>query len=261
MKGNTKEFVIHVKGEHDYRLLSEHRDIIFEVLKLAYMSAARDNIPIFGIGKARSLADYVTTESDVSRGMSRIPLPLSRIHEEDTKFEKKAPSHEGSGKTFRISPSAMQREQLSESERFIVNLNDSIEKRNIAQRNSISIEKSLVKKTQGNRESLQLDSDLAFDAEQAGPDFDQAPQTLYRKSMHVNDRASWDDFELLSIIGRGTFGKVYLVRLKGTEKYFAMKVIRKDVVIKHESISSLQVEKLILNQVNHPFIIGMEYVF
>ena len=46
-----------------------------------------------------------------------------------------------------------------------------------------------------------------------------------------------------------------------SDKYFAMKCIRKDVVIKHESIDSLQVEKMILNQVNHPFIIGMEYVF
>ena len=63
------------------------------------------------------------------------------------------------------------------------------------------------------------------------------------------------------MIGRGTFGKVYLIRCKGSSKYYAMKTVRKDVVIKHESIESLQVEKLILNQVNHPFIIGMDYVF
>lgn len=40
-----------------------------------------------------------------------------------------------------------------------------------------------------------------------------------------------------------------------------MKCIRKDVVIEHESVQSLAVEKLILLQVNHPFIIGMDYVF
>ena len=40
-----------------------------------------------------------------------------------------------------------------------------------------------------------------------------------------------------------------------------MKVIRKDIVIQHDSIDSLEVEKLILLQVNHPFIIGMDYVF
>jgi len=40
-----------------------------------------------------------------------------------------------------------------------------------------------------------------------------------------------------------------------------MKCIRKDIVIEHESVESLTVEKLILLQVNHPFIIGMDYVF
>ena len=40
-----------------------------------------------------------------------------------------------------------------------------------------------------------------------------------------------------------------------------MKSIRKDVVIEHDSIENLHMEKLILLQVSHPFIIGMEYVF
>ena len=42
---------------------------------------------------------------------------------------------------------------------------------------------------------------------------------------------SFDDFELLSIIGRGTFGKVYLVRNSRNGQHYAMKCIRKDVVI------------------------------
>jgi len=37
-KTNSQEFVIHVKKEHDYRLLSEHRDTIFKVIKMAYLS-------------------------------------------------------------------------------------------------------------------------------------------------------------------------------------------------------------------------------
>ena len=57
---------------------------------------------------------------------------------------------------------------------------------------------------------------------------------LFRKPT-VNE-GTWDDFELISIIGRGTFGKVYLVKYKRTDKFYAMKCIRKDVVIKHESI-------------------------
>lgn len=40
-----------------------------------------------------------------------------------------------------------------------------------------------------------------------------------------------------------------------------MKSIRKDIVIDNDSVDSLRVEKLILLQVRHPFIISMEQVF
>ena len=51
--------------------------------------------------------------------------------------------------------------------------------------------------------------------------------------------------------------KVYLVENAKNGKYYAMKSIRKDVVIDHDSLESLAVEKLILLQVDHPFIISM----
>ena len=40
-----------------------------------------------------------------------------------------------------------------------------------------------------------------------------------------------------------------------------MKAIRKDLIIESNSVDSLRVEKLILLQVRHPFIISMEQVF
>jgi len=40
-----------------------------------------------------------------------------------------------------------------------------------------------------------------------------------------------------------------------------MKSIRKDVVVELNSIKNIHVEKRILLQVNHPFLISMEYVF
>jgi len=40
-----------------------------------------------------------------------------------------------------------------------------------------------------------------------------------------------------------------------------MKSIRKDIVIEHEAIESLRLEKVILINVSHPFIISMDYVF
>ena len=65
-------------------------DVIFEVLKISYMSIVKDNLPIFGIAKAKQLADYTTSEKDVARGITRMPLVLARIYEEDIKIDPNA---------------------------------------------------------------------------------------------------------------------------------------------------------------------------
>ena len=40
-----------------------------------------------------------------------------------------------------------------------------------------------------------------------------------------------------------------------------MKCIRKDVVIKHNAVDNMETEKFVLNKMNHPFLVGMDYVF
>lgn len=72
-----------------------------------------------------------------------------------------------------------------------------------------------------------LDAELP--AEEVNKGVNQRSSLLYRRSTVTE--MTWDDFELISIIGRGTFGKVYLVRCARENKYYAMKCIRKDVVI------------------------------
>ena len=54
---------------------------------MAYLSLVQDNLPIYGIAKSRSLIDFCTSEKDVARGISRVPLILARIYEEDIKFD------------------------------------------------------------------------------------------------------------------------------------------------------------------------------
>jgi serine/threonine protein kinase len=63
------------------------------------------------------------------------------------------------------------------------------------------------------------------------------------------------------MIGKGAFGKVYLVQHRGTKKVYAMKCIRKDVVIDQDFFESLKLEKDILYGVEHPFIVSMDFVF
>jgi serine/threonine protein kinase len=41
-----------------------------------------------------------------------------------------------------------------------------------------------------------------------------------------------DDFKIVKVIGRGAFGKVYLVSHLPTGKVYAMKSIKKEIVLK-----------------------------
>ena len=62
----------------------------------------------------------------------------------------------------------------------------------------------------------------------------------------------------MRVVGRGTFGKVYLIYLPGTEmKFYALKSIRKDVILDRDSMQSINLERLIMLQVNHPFLVSM----
>jgi serum/glucocorticoid-regulated kinase 2 len=64
-----------------------------------------------------------------------------------------------------------------------------------------------------------------------------------------------------SVIGRGSFGKVFLVQHIEDGKVYAMKSLRKDVIIDYDQIESTLLEKKILLEADHPFLVGMEYVF
>ena len=69
------------------------------------------------------------------------------------------------------------------------------------------------------------------------------------------------DFTIKKVIGRGSFGKVFLVQKKDSGEVFAMKSLRKDVIIEYDQVESTKLEKDILLQADHPFLVGMSYVF
>ena len=70
-----------------------------------------------------------------------------------------------------------------------------------------------------------------------------------------------EDFVCKSVIGKGSFGKVFLVQKKGTNNVYAMKSLRNDVILDYDQIESTMLEKQILQKADHPFLVGMEYVF
>ncbi|MGH0153671.1 UNVERIFIED_CONTAM: hypothetical protein FKN15_025515 [Acipenser sinensis] len=70
------------------------------------------------------------------------------------------------------------------------------------------------------------------------------------------------DFDLIRVIGRGSYAKVLLVRLKKTERIYAMKVVKKELVNDDEDIDWVQTEKHVFEQAsNHPFLVGLHSCF
>ncbi|KAJ3278181.1 hypothetical protein HK104_002579, partial [Borealophlyctis nickersoniae] len=70
-----------------------------------------------------------------------------------------------------------------------------------------------------------------------------------------------DDFELLKVIGKGSFGKVMQVRKRDTNRIYALKIIRKAHIVERSEVSHTLAERTVLAKINHPFIVPLKYSF
>ena len=66
---------------------------------------------------------------------------------------------------------------------------------------------------------------------------------------------------MMVLLGKGTFGKVFLAEFQQDKKLYAIKVIRKDVLIEYNQIKNTKLEKEIMFKCQHKFLVGMEYLF
>lgn len=93
------------------------------------------------------------------------------------------------------------------------------------------------------------------------PDLQQTEShSLYQKNK-AEKKIMLNEFKILKIIGKGNYGKVYLVEMPSTGKLYAMKELRKDVLIDTDQIENTRIEKEIMKNANHPFLISLDYVF
>uniref|UniRef100_A0A8C1UXF9 protein kinase C n=1 Tax=Cyprinus carpio TaxID=7962 RepID=A0A8C1UXF9_CYPCA len=69
-----------------------------------------------------------------------------------------------------------------------------------------------------------------------------------------------EDFNCISVLGRGHFGKVLLAEFKGTGKLYAIKALKKGDVVTRDEVDSLMCEKRIFETINvsrHPFLVNL----
>ncbi|KAJ3055393.1 AGC protein kinase Gad8 [Rhizophlyctis rosea] len=72
---------------------------------------------------------------------------------------------------------------------------------------------------------------------------------------------SIDDFDLLKVLGKGSFGKVMQVRKKDTNRIYAMKIIRKAHIVQRSEVTHTLAERTVLAKINHPFIVPLKFSF
>lgn len=63
------------------------------------------------------------------------------------------------------------------------------------------------------------------------------------------------------MLGRGSFGKVMLVEKKDSKKLYAMKILKKELVVAKKQVEHTLNERLILQRINHPFIVKLSFAF
>eukprot|EP01065_Artemidia_motanka_P004640 TRINITY_DN12208_c0_g2_i2.p1 TRINITY_DN12208_c0_g2~~TRINITY_DN12208_c0_g2_i2.p1 ORF type:complete len:612 (+),score=171.79 TRINITY_DN12208_c0_g2_i2:92-1837(+) len=69
------------------------------------------------------------------------------------------------------------------------------------------------------------------------------------------------DFDLVCVVGVGSFGKVMKVVRRQSGQVYAMKVLNKDQIIQNKMVAHTNAEKHILETVDHPFICKLHYAF
>ena len=72
---------------------------------------------------------------------------------------------------------------------------------------------------------------------------------------------SFKDFEILEVIGEGSFGRVFKARKKDNGQILALKVMKKQYLISNHQIKYAVSEAQIMRTLNHPYLMKLIYAF
>eukprot|EP01048_Picozoa_sp_COSAG05_P020138 COSAG05_NODE_3343_length_2139_cov_24.751471_1_plen_138_part_10 len=71
-----------------------------------------------------------------------------------------------------------------------------------------------------------------------------------------------DAFDLIRVLGQGSFGQVFLVRKKDTGDIYAMKVLKKQNLLARQQVEHTRAERNVLERMRGvPFIVHVRYAF
>jgi p90 ribosomal S6 kinase len=118
---------------------------------------------------------------------------------------------------------------------------------------------------------IQMDDTSSSSANGAVPEGGDAPgEEAMQTELNISDmlgshvqKADPNHFMIMKVLGQGSFGKVFLVKKKGGHDdgcLYAMKVLKKATLKVRDRVRT-KMERNILADVNHPFIVTLHYAF
>uniref|UniRef100_A0A4W4G6B9 Protein kinase C n=1 Tax=Electrophorus electricus TaxID=8005 RepID=A0A4W4G6B9_ELEEL len=119
----------------------------------------------------------------------------------------------------------------------------------------------------------QVNSNLSSPAEHQGiswdsplegdrPSFSEDVEPLYAVPRKEQHKFTLDDFTLHKMLGKGSFGKVFLAEMRATGEFFAVKALKKDVVLMDDDVECTMVERRVLSLAwEHPFLTHLYCTF
>ena len=86
-----------------------------------------------------------------------------------------------------------------------------------------------------------------------------APLPITDSSTH--SKISEKDFTKIKLIGKGSYGNVYLVRYNKNNSMYAMKVYKKSDLREKNQENNTKSERNLMTKINFPFIVGVKFAF
>ena len=252
---SSTEFAFHVPSEYDYRFKSDHRGELIKIVGAMYKKCRGCRLKVvkkyqselINAVMTKDVARLQTREQRLIRYKELVSQPVESDNEEAEDFDKIQKL-----KAIHSLASLKEVDGDGVGGNRVVDGEDG----NKENQNGQNLQNAVNQNNPQNQNQLDQET-LARDSVDRNKYSNHPINIKYQRPLKCEP----SDFEFLKVIGRGSFGKVMLVKKKDNDKLYAMKILKKKAIIARRQIEHTKAERRILESLQHPFCMTLRYAF